>query len=114
TRRNDAITVEAADGTRHETVIGVQAGNHATLITGDDSGNVTEDGVLPGTPTASGTLSASDVDSSADFVAQTDVATAYGHFSINEVGGAWCRDGKGNPEGDELYTGTRPLPDTIT
>ncbi len=44
--------------------------------------------VLPGTPTATGTLVVSDVDSSTAVNVQNNVATTYGFFSI-DAGGNW-------------------------
>ncbi|PZD74996.1 Leukotoxin [Acaryochloris thomasi RCC1774] len=57
--------------------------NEPAIITGDISGAVTEDTT---TTTATGTLNATDVDSSADFTVQTDTAGTYGTFSIDAAG----------------------------
>ena len=56
------------------------------MINGDTTGSVTEAGGVgngtPGVPMATGVLHATDVDSPSTFVAQDDVAEAYGNFSI--------------------------------
>ncbi|MBD2463503.1 Ig-like domain-containing protein [Oscillatoria sp. FACHB-1407] len=59
--------------------------NHAAIIGGTTTGNVTEDGTL----TANGSLSITDVDTGeASFVAQSSVAGTYGSFNI-DTAGAW-------------------------
>src|SRR5438477_1076875 len=67
----------------------------------------------PGTASANGTLSASDVDSSNAFAVQSNVATGYGHFTI-DAAGAWSytlNDGNADVQG--LNIGDT-LTDTIT
>ena len=64
-------------------VITITGTNDAAVIGGIATGSVTEDG----TPVASGTLTVSDVDSPAGFVASTATGT-YGNFSV-DAAGAW-------------------------
>ena len=64
--------------------------NDAAVITGTAAGTVAEDGVVAGTPTASGQLSATDVDSldssTAFTVVSTPAATAHGSYTIDATG----------------------------
>ena len=64
-------------------VITITGTNDAAVIGGISTGSVTEDGV----PVASGTLTVTDVDSPANFVASIATGT-YGDFAINAAG-AW-------------------------
>ncbi|MEQ1813856.1 MAG: VCBS domain-containing protein, partial [Candidatus Nitrotoga sp.] len=87
----DSFTVLVDDGNGGIATQGVRititGTNDAAIISGISTASLTEtDAVL----TASGFLSATDVDSLAAFVAQTNVAgsNGYGVFSVNEIG-AW-------------------------
>src|SRR6185295_3359858 len=83
----DSVTVTTADGTAQVLTVSILGTNDAAVITGSSTASLTEtDAVL----TASGDLNATDVDSSAAFVAQTDAAgsNGYGKFSIDNSG-AW-------------------------
>src|SRR5206468_251280 len=81
----------AAEGTTQQIDVTIHGQNDAAVITGDTTGSVTEAGGVtngtPGTATATGTLHATDVDSAATFVAQSDVVEAHGRFSIGTAGG---------------------------
>ena len=81
---HELVTVATADGTTRQIDVTINGANDAAVITGTATGAVTEDSVA----TATGTLAATDVDSSAAFVAQTGVAASYGTFSI-DAAGAW-------------------------
>src|SRR5205807_650826 len=79
--------------------------NDAAVITGTDSGTVVEAGGVangtPGTASANGTLSASDVRSEERRVGKESGATGYGHFT-NEAAGAWSytlNDGNADVQG---------------
>jgi VCBS repeat-containing protein len=90
---SDSLVVTSLDGTDTETItVNITGANDAAVITGTASDSVTEaSGVLNGTPgdaTGAGDLDATDVDNSAAFVVQTDVASTYGTFSIDATG-AW-------------------------
>ncbi|MBV8408026.1 MAG: VCBS domain-containing protein, partial [Alphaproteobacteria bacterium] len=81
----------------------------AAAFAGDTSGSVTEasgiGNAIPGTPTASGTLSASDAQGATTFQAQTGVAENYGTFSILS-NGAWTYTlDNSNPAVDALNVG---------
>ncbi|WP_198527756.1 VCBS domain-containing protein, partial [Aeromonas dhakensis] len=87
----ETFVVESVDGTTHTVTITITGVNDSAVITGTDTGGVTEDESNP-TLTESGTLTVTDVDGAdeAKFVAGNGVAStgALGSLSITE-GGAW-------------------------
>ncbi|WP_429165422.1 VCBS domain-containing protein, partial [Aeromonas dhakensis] len=87
----ETFTVASVDGTTHTVTITITGVNDAAVITGTDTGGVTEDESNP-TLTESGTLTVTDVDGAdeAKFVAGngTPSAGALGSLTITE-GGAW-------------------------
>ncbi|WP_440890375.1 retention module-containing protein [Aeromonas dhakensis] len=87
----ETFTVASVDGTTHTVTITITGVNDAAVITGTDTGGVTEDESNP-TLTETGTLSVTDVDGAdeAKFLAGngTPSAGALGSLSITE-GGAW-------------------------
>ncbi|WP_139751835.1 VCBS domain-containing protein [Aeromonas media] len=87
----ETFTVQSVDGTEHTVTITITGVNDAAVITGSDSGAVTEDESTP-TLTETGTLSVTDVDGAdeAKFLAGngTPSAGALGSLTITE-GGAW-------------------------
>ena len=76
-----------ADGTTQVITVTITGTNDAAVITGTTTASLTETNAAQ---SAGGNLDATDVDSSATFVAQTDVAgsNGYGKFSI-DAAGAW-------------------------
>ncbi|MBW3834829.1 hypothetical protein GPU98_22920, partial [Aeromonas hydrophila] len=87
----ETFVVKSVDGTEHTVTITITGVNDAAVITGSDTGAVTEDETNP-TLTETGTLSVTDVDGAdeAKFLAGngTPSAGALGSLSITE-GGAW-------------------------
>ncbi|XBT52822.1 VCBS domain-containing protein [Aeromonas veronii] len=87
----ETFVVKSLDGTEHTVTITITGVNDAAVITGSDTGGVTEDETKP-TLTETGTLTVTDVDGAdeAKFVAGNGVASpdALGSLSITE-GGAW-------------------------
>ncbi|MEI6639428.1 MAG: VCBS domain-containing protein, partial [Chlorobium sp.] len=83
----DSLTVSTADGTEQVITVTVAGTNDAAVISGTSRASLTQSSVPL---TATGKLSAADVDSAATFVAQTNVAGSqgYGHFSIG-ADGVW-------------------------
>ncbi|MFG6413489.1 VCBS domain-containing protein [Roseateles sp. DC23W] len=81
----DSLTVATADGTQQVITVTITGSNDAAVITGSSTAALTESDAAQGT---GGTLSATDVDGSAAFVAQTGVAgsNGYGTFSIDAAG----------------------------
>ena len=87
TTYTDSLTVATADGTTQLLTVSILGSNDAAVITGTSTASLTETNAVLN---ASGQLTATDVDSSAAFVAQTNAAgsNGYGSFSIAS-NGAW-------------------------
>src|SRR5204862_5625043 len=81
---SDTFTVSAADGTATTVQVTINGSNDAAILS-SASAVLTETNAPLST---GGTLTISDVDSPQTFVAQTNVAGAYGTFSI-AANGAW-------------------------
>jgi len=81
----DSITVATTDGTEQVVSVVIRGTNDSAEITGVSTGAIVEADTALST---GGKLDVSDVDSTAEFVAQTDVAGTYGTFSI-DADGAW-------------------------
>ncbi len=90
----DTFTAFTVDGTSQVVTITIQGANDAAVIAGTATGTVVEAGGVangtPGTPSATGDLSSTDVDNAAD--AWTAVATAtastggYGSYTLTATG----------------------------
>ncbi len=114
----DVATITTADGSTHQIDVTVNGANDAATFSGTDTGSVTEAGGVnngsPGIPTTGGTLTVSDVDSSATIMAENNVATAYGHFSI-DANGVWSYTlDDNNATVQALNTNSTPLQDVVT
>src|SRR6185295_7949601 len=106
---HELVTVATADGTQQVIDITINGANDAAVISGTATGAVTEkSGVANGTAgvaTATGTLSATDIDGSAAFTVQSSAAKTYGTFSI-DASGAWSYTlDDGNADVQALNTG---------
>ncbi|MBV7570601.1 VCBS domain-containing protein [Pseudomonas sp. PDM27] len=86
TTYTDTFAVSSADGTLTSVTVNILGTNDAAVLSADIA-NLTETHAAVDISTT-GTLSISDVDSAATFVAQTNTAGSYGQFSIG-TGGAW-------------------------
>src|SRR6266513_1180718 len=86
TTYTDTFTVAAADGTLTSVTINIAGTNDAAVLS-SDTRNLTETN-LAADISSSGTLTISDVDSPATFVAQAATAGTYGTFAIDSAG-AW-------------------------
>src|SRR4029079_12279893 len=98
--------------------ITINGANDAAVINGSDTGSVVEaSGVAngtPGTSPATGDLNATDVDSSAAFTVQSNVAKTYGTFSI-DASGAWSYTlDESNATVQALNTGSPAIHDLIS
>src|SRR5436190_1493831 len=84
-RVGKSITVATADGTTQAITVTIHGTNDAAVITGASTAALTETNAVQST---GGTLSATDVDSSAAFVALSNVAgsNGFGKFSIGTDG----------------------------
>jgi VCBS repeat-containing protein len=83
---NEVFPVASADGTMTSVTIHITGTNDAAVLSADVR-NLTETNSAVDI-SSSGTLTVSDVDSSATFVAQTNTAGTYGTFSVDSAG-AW-------------------------
>ena len=89
----DTFTVLSADGTAQVVTITITGANDAATITGDTTGDVVEAGGVgnnvPGTPTDTGDLNATDPDSAATFQAASGASTGgLGTYSV-DANGSW-------------------------
>lgn len=90
----DRFTVTTIGGTPQVVTITIQGASDAAVISGDTSGAVIEAGGIananPGTPAATGTLTATDVDTTANaftaVVSPTASAAGYGRFTMTAAG----------------------------
>src|SRR4029079_18879191 len=86
TTYTDTFSVASADGTLTSVTINILGTNDAAVLSADVS-NLTETDTAADVAT-SGTLTISDVDSPASFVAQAGTIGSYGTFAIDSAG-AW-------------------------
>src|SRR5204862_357538 len=84
TTYTDTFTVAAADGTTTSVTVNILGTNDAAVLS-SQTVNLTETNAVLAT---SGTLTITDVDSPASFVAQAGTAGSYGTFAI-AANGAW-------------------------
>jgi VCBS repeat-containing protein len=93
----DRLTVTSIDSTQTSIDVKVNGSNDTAVISGSATGTVTEAGGLnnatAGTPSASGTVNVTDVDSGqAGFKIPNSLSGTYGDFTFNEATGAWTYD----------------------
>jgi VCBS repeat-containing protein len=89
----DTFTVTTVDGTRQLVTVTINGANDAAIISGDTAGSVIEDGGPKyGAPTATGTLTDTDVDNPSNSFTAVGSPTAstggYGTFTMT-ADGAW-------------------------
>ena len=87
----DTFTVTTADGTAKVVTITIDGSNDAAIISGTATGSVIEaGGATPGTPTATGTLTDTDVDNTPNAFTAVSSPTAsdggYGIFTMTAAG----------------------------
>ena len=105
----DTITIHSADGTSHHINIFVNGTNDGALISGTDTGKVTEETML----TTSGQLKITDVDTGEAHFSNTDIAGALGTLHLTDTGG-WTYDlDNTNPTVQALGKGSTAT-DTVT
>ncbi|NGN98286.1 cadherin-like domain-containing protein, partial [Grimontia sp. S25] len=82
-KATDVVTITASDGSTHEITLNIQGTNDPAQISGDVTATVVDNS---GTMTATGTLSAADVDGTDNkFIAET-ITTLRGEVTIDENG----------------------------
>ncbi|WP_298943670.1 VCBS domain-containing protein, partial [uncultured Psychromonas sp.] len=109
----DTITVTTSDGVEQAIVITINGVDDLSVVTGDDTGAVTEDADAA-TLTTTGTLSLSDVDTTdtTTFTAATVTGT-YGDITIDE-NGAWTYAADNTQAAIQALDDGESLTDTIT
>ncbi|WP_293862913.1 S-layer family protein, partial [uncultured Alsobacter sp.] len=116
----DTFTVFAADGTSQVISVRINGANDAATVTGQSTGEVTEaGGVANGTlntPSVSGKLVASDVDSATTFQAvntATSSAAGYGTFTMTSAG-VWTYTLRNTNAAVQALNDGQSLADTFT
>ncbi|TIN53128.1 MAG: hypothetical protein E5X38_06000 [Mesorhizobium sp.] len=114
TTYTDTFDVVSADGTHTSVTINIDGTNDAAIIAGTTSGAVDEDGA-DAPVTATGSLTASDVDNTANVfqAASGNGDSGYGSFSIDAAGNWTYTLDDTNPAVDALNDGD-PLSDSFT
>ncbi|MFA0669580.1 VCBS domain-containing protein [Vibrio splendidus] len=109
TTATDTITVHSADGTPHQITITVNGTNDKAIISGTNSGAVTEESQLQ----TSGTLTVTDVDTGEAHFSNADIAGTLGTLHLTD-NGTWTYDlDNTNPQVQALGKGATAT-DTIT
>ncbi len=107
----ETLTVKSLDGTTHDIVITINGANDAAVITGDDTGSVTED--ASNTLMASGSLTVTDVDSGeASFTPET-VTGSYGSLTMASDG-SWSYSASNSQADIQALGDGDTLTDTVT
>ncbi|MFA0332459.1 VCBS domain-containing protein, partial [Vibrio sp. 10N.222.54.B2] len=105
----DIVTVHSADGTPHQVTITVNGTNDTAVISGTNSGAVTEESQLK----TSGTLTITDTDKGEDHFSNTDIAGQLGTLHLKD-NGDWTYDlDNTNPTVQALAQGSKTT-DIIT
>ncbi|CAK2529459.1 hypothetical protein VCRA2110O174_100124 [Vibrio crassostreae] len=105
----DTVTIHSADGTPHQVTILVNGTNDGALISGTNTGKVTEETML----TTSGQLKITDVDTGEAHFSNTDIAGSLGTLHLTDSG-SWTYDlDNTNPTVQALGKGATAT-DTIT
>ncbi len=88
----DSFTIHSADGTAQTVTVTIYGANDAAIVSGTTTGSVVESGgaLFSGTPTASGHLSDTDVDNTANLFQAVGTATlsdqGHGSYTIDASG----------------------------
>ena len=108
----DSFTLTTADGSSSLVTVTIHGANDAAVIGGTTSASVIEAALLGGTSQVAGTLTISDIDSPALFVAAT-LAGLYGTLTLNAAGSWTYVLNNANPVVDGLSNGNS-LSDSFT
>ncbi|WP_257253687.1 VCBS domain-containing protein, partial [Endozoicomonas sp. SESOKO3] len=107
----ETLTVRSLDGTTHDIVITIHGTNDAALITGTDTGSVTEDAGI--NLSTSGSLSVTDVDGGENsFTAETITGT-YGSLTIDGSGN-WSYSASNSQSAIQALGDGDSLTETVT
>jgi VCBS repeat-containing protein len=117
----DTFNVTAADGTVQTVTVTINGANDAAQIGGTKTGSVTEAGGVnngtAGTPNATGTLTSTDVDGTANAFTAVSTAAAtiggYGTYTMTAAG-VWAYTLDNTNTAVQALTGSQTLTDTLT
>src|SRR6185436_7201666 len=117
---SDSFAVLTEDGTSRTVTITINATNDAAVVGGTSTGTVIEAGGVnngtPGTPTATGTLTDSDVDDAPNtfqaVAAGAATAHGYGTYAVT-AGGAWTYTLNNSHASVEALNGSQTLSDSF-
>src|SRR6185295_16921969 len=117
---SDSFAVLTEDGTSRTVTITINAANDAAVVGGTSSGTVIEAGGVnngtPGTPTATGALTDSDVDNAPNtfqaVAAGAASAHGYGTYAVT-AGGAWTYTLNNSNGAVEALNGSQTLSDSF-
>jgi len=108
------LVVKSLDGTAEETItVRIKGVNDIATFGGDETGSVTEDGVL----TTGGTLTVSDLDhDQSGFQSVDDIALAgtYGDFTFDSDTGVWGYTLRNGADNVQSLIGGQTVDDTLT
>ena len=107
----DTLEVSAADGTTHTVTITINGTNDAAVISGTDSGSVTEEDA--DTLTTSGSLSVTDTDADEASFTEETVTGSYGSLTM-EASGDWSYSADNTQSAVQSLAEGDSLTDTIT
>jgi VCBS repeat-containing protein len=114
---SDTFVVHTEDGTAQTITITINGANDAAVISGTAAGDVTEAGTSNngGTPTATGTLTDTDIDNPANTFQAVSVpaATSFGHYTVDATGHWSYTLDNTNLTVQQLNTNSTPLTDTF-
>ncbi|MEZ9576562.1 VCBS domain-containing protein, partial [Vibrio sp. 10N.261.55.C5] len=105
----DIVTVHSADGTPHQVTITVNGTNDTAVISGTNSGAVTEESQLK----TSGTLTITDTDKGEDHFSNTDIAGQLGTLHLKDNGN-WTYDLDNKNTAVQALAQGKTATDTIT
>ncbi|WP_017081492.1 VCBS domain-containing protein, partial [Vibrio splendidus] len=105
----DIVTVHSADGTAHQVTITVNGTNDTAVISGTNSGAVTEESQLK----TSGTLTITDTDKGEDHFSNTDIAGQLGTLHLKDNGN-WTYDLDNKNTAVQALAQGKTATDTIT
>ncbi|MFA0509132.1 VCBS domain-containing protein [Vibrio sp. 10N.222.54.C2] len=105
----DIVTVHSADGTAHQVMVTINGTNDTAVISGTNSGAVTEESQLK----TSGTLTITDTDKGEDHFSNTDIAGQLGTLHLKDNGN-WTYDLDNKNTAVQALAQGKTATDTIT
>jgi VCBS repeat-containing protein len=109
----DTFTVSTIDGTTQIVSVTIQGKNDPAVIGGAKTGSIDESGVVVVSSTITGTLSATDVDSTTTWSDAGSGSSSYGTYAINAAG-LWTYTLNNSSSAVNSLNGGQTLTDTFT